>query len=196
MKRELAELVKGQEKIRLWRSGRHLTELRMRKTTSAPRKVPPPVSYADVDAAVEAMGARLAELEREGWVDTGAGLAKGVLPGTPAARRLVTPSKRKKKAAASRPSLDDAFAALARETITALERSSSDASDLATWKKAIAAYKVLRRRAGGSPTENLVHFFAVDGVGVERAHEVVIAKVKPAPDRFARWMKLLQAAAI
>jgi hypothetical protein len=192
-KRMLAELVKGKNKVRLYRSGPRLAELRMRRETTVPKGAGKSVLHADTDAALMAMAARIAELEAEGWEDTGIGLPPGAKTGSATAKRPVRPSK-KKKVSPAKPTLDDAFAALARTTIDALKRSTTERTDAAAWKQAIGTYQLLRKRAGGDPTEHLVHFFTVDGVGVETAHPVVSVQVKPEPARFDRWMTLLQAA--
>lgn len=173
MGRELAELVKGQRKIRLYRSGPHLSEMSMRRTTTVPTGKIVTVSHGSVPASVRAMEARISALEAEGWEDTGVGRV--------APRR--EPAKPR--------GLEEAFGALARDTIAALGTSEDDAR---TWKKAIATYAALRKRAGGDPREHLVHFFAVDGVGLERAHPVVVTRAKGTAARKRAWLALLEKA--
>lgn len=174
------ELVKGAWKIRLLRQGRFLTELKMKKTTSAPKAVPPPAAFPDPRAAFAALQARAAALLAEGWIDTGGGAPKA--PARPA------PQARKVDEAA----LEKHFGDLAARTIAALEKSTSEAGDAKAWRAAIRRYGDLKAKAGGNRDEHLVHFFAVDGVALSQAHPVVTRRVRATKARQARWLELLE----
>ncbi|MEW5741194.1 MAG: hypothetical protein AB1938_19885 [Myxococcota bacterium] len=178
--RELMELVKGAWKIRLYRSGRFLNELKMKKTTSAPRSVPPPAAFPDSKSAFAAMQARADALLAEGWTDTGVG--------APRRAPRVTP----KAPEADEAALESQFAALVARTIAALQRSRSEAGDAKAWREAIRRYGDLKAKAGGNRDENLVHFFAVDGVALAKPHPVVLQRVRATQERKARWLRHLQ----
>lgn len=178
--RELMELVKGAWKIRLYRSGRFLTEMKMKKATSAPRSVPPPAAFPDVKSAFAALVARADELLAEGWVDTGVGApTKASRPGP-------------KAPAAVEAALEDDFGRLVTRTIAALKKSTSGAGDAKAWREAIRRYGDLKAKAGGNRDEHLVHFFAVDGVALAQQHPVVTQRVRATPERQARWTEILE----
>lgn len=188
--RDLAELVKGAWKIRLYPAGCHLSELRMKATTKTPGGAAKQTSYADVAACQRALAERVAALVAEGWTDTGVGLPRPrAKPASPAPARA-----RSKKVQPDLAALDAKLGALAEETIAALARAKSAAADEVVWRAAIAEYGKLRVAAGGDPTESLVHFFAVDGVGLEAAHPVVVTRAEGSAARKARWLALLEAA--
>ena len=90
--------------------------------------------------------------------------------------------------------LETKFGTLAEHTIAALAKSQTDARDERIWRAAIVKYGKLKAEAGGDHTENLVHFFAVDGIGLDERHPVVVTRVKASAARKKRWMTLLESA--
>jgi hypothetical protein len=174
--RDLAELDKGAWRIRLYPGFKSLTELKFKRSTKRLTGRGKQTTFEDNKERDRALAKRVEELVAEGWVDTGVGFVK---------------PQRKPAGTAT---LEDAFTALAETTIAALSTATSDVEDDAIWKRAIAAYGKLKKRAGGDATENLVHFFAVDGIALERAHPVVCLRAKAPKRRKARWAGLLEAA--
>jgi hypothetical protein len=182
--RELMELVKGPWKIRLYRAGRVLTEMKMKKTTSVPRSSPPGEEFSDPRAAFAALEARAAELLAEGWVDTGVG--------APMRAARATQRAPEKAHAALEKQLEKQFALLVKSTSAALRKSTTEAGDRKVWREAIRRFGDLKEQSGGNRDEHLVHFFAVDGVALSQRHPVVTQLVEATPQRKALWLKLLE----
>lgn len=83
------------------------------------------------------------------------------------------------------------FAALVKTTILDLEAAKSQAEDRAAWEKAIREYGRIKVLTGGDENENIVHFFAVDGIGYETQHPVVCNAVATDKARRDRWVQQL-----
>lgn len=175
--RDYAVLVKGGFRIQLYRCSGYLLQERKSKLTTAspqgPLKNTPFTDKADRDRAFEQ---RVRDLEAEGWIDQNPERSGSTKPRKP-----------------STEALEKAFAALVAKTIAALE-TARDGADDKVWRSAIAAYGKLKVRAGGDRTENLVHFFAVDGIALDQRHPVVVTKVRASKARKARWLELLESA--
>lgn len=176
--REIAELVKGAWKIRLYPSGPHLMEMKFKVSSKVPTGAVKQSSFADVAECQRVLAEKVAVLVSDGWQDTGIGFPKKAAKAT----------SRSKAGAA----LDAKFGTLAKHTIAELAKSKTDASDERIWRTAIARYGTLKVEAGGDRTENLVHFFAVDGIALDEAHPVVVTRVKASAARKKRWMALLE----
>jgi hypothetical protein len=172
--RDLAEFDKGPWRIRLYPAGRFLTELRFRRG-KVPSGAGKRTEFSDLAERSAALDRRAAELVAAGWVDTGLGHGRR---GRPAPKPAVDAER--------------AFAALVARTVAALRRSKSAAGDDKAWRAAIEAYGKLKRASGGNATEHLTHFFAVDGVALERAHPVVLQTVEASSARKARWLQCLK----
>lgn len=189
--RDLAELIKDGWKIRLYPAGPTLAELKFRLTTKVPRGRASITTYADNAARGRALDQRVAELVAQGWVDTGVGHMPGARKRKGAGARAEGDQD---TSAAKAAALEDAFGALVERTLAALGKARTDGEDAAIWRTAIAAYGRLKRRAGGDATENLVHFFAVDGIALDRRHPVVVQRARATEPRKARWLQRLEAA--
>ena len=85
------------------------------------------------------------------------------------------------------------FASLVKLTIAELRSAKTEADDKAAWDKAIKEYGRLKVQLDGDANENIVHFFAVDGIGFETVHPIVFKEVATDQTRKDRWIKLLQA---
>ena len=169
------ELVKGKSRIQLYSCvGKLLQERKSRAGTPNPQGRLVNTSFASNAERDQAFENRLRELRAEGWIDQ--------RPPAPAARKR-----------SDEDALEDAFAALVETTIAELGRASED-QDAKIWRRAITAYGKLKIRAGGNRNEHLVHFFAVDGIAIERRHPVVVAEVRATKARKARWVQLLESA--
>lgn len=176
--RDYAELAKGAFRIQLYRcSGRLFQERRSRLRTSDPNNPLTNTPCADNAERDRMFDQRLRELLADGWVDLKP-------PPAPAKRRKAQPDLA---------ALDAAFGKLARETIEQLAKA-SDADDAKIWRRAISAYGKLKVKAGGDRTEHLVHFFAVDGIALDKRHPVVVTRARADKARKARWIALLEAA--
>ena len=178
--RDIAELVKGAWKIRLYPSGRHLSEMKFKVTSKVPTGAVRQSSFADVAECQRELADKVAVLVADGWLDTGLGFP----------RKAAKAISRKKAGAA----LDAKFGTLAEHTCAQLAKSRTDANDVRIWRAAIAKYGALKVEAGGDRTENLVHFFAVDGVALDETHPVVVTRVRASAARKKRWMTLLESA--
>lgn len=86
------------------------------------------------------------------------------------------------------------FAALAKTTIAELRAATTDAEDDAAWAKAIKEYGRLKVQLDGDANENIVHFFAVDGIGYDKQHPIVFRDVAANKARQDRWILILQKA--
>jgi hypothetical protein len=184
--RDLAELVKDGRKIRLYPSIRTLTELKFRLATAQPRGRGKSTIFADNAERDRALERRVAELVADGWVDNRAGKTRARPHKAAATARPPAPSRSDK--------LEGAFAALVEKTLAALGRATTEAEDARAWRAAVAAYGRLKVRAGGDRTEHLVHFFAVDGIAIDRRHPVVLSRARATKARKARWLRLLESA--
>lgn len=86
------------------------------------------------------------------------------------------------------------FAAVVAAVMKELRASKTEAADKTAWKKAIKEYGRLKVLLDGDANENIVHFFAVDGIGLEVKHPIVFKEVEADAARKDRWMKQLQSA--
>jgi hypothetical protein len=114
------------------------------------------------------------ELEEDGWK-----LVRGANEIPRAKRKAPNP-------------LEAAFGKLVADTIVGLKKAKSTAEDARVWKRAIAAYGKLKVKCGGNADENLVHFFAVDGIALEARHPVVVQAVAASDERKNFWLKTLE----
>ena len=74
--RDIAELVKGAWKIRLYPMGRHLSEMKLKVTTKVPTGAAKRSSFADAAECQRVLAEKVAALVADGWQDTGIGLLK------------------------------------------------------------------------------------------------------------------------
>ena len=176
--RDYAELVKGGSRIQLYRcGGRLFQERRSRLSNPNPSGPLKNVPCADNDARDRMYDERLSELLADGWIDQSP---------RPAATR------KKAKAEPDLGALERAFGELAKTTIAELAKA-DEKNDVKVWRRAIAAYGKLKVRAGGDRTENLVHFFAVDGIALDKRHPIVVTRARGSKSRKDKWLALLSA---
>lgn len=86
------------------------------------------------------------------------------------------------------------FAALVKKTIEDLRAAKTEAEDKAAWDAAIKEYGRLKMQLDGDANENIVHFFAVDGIGYGDTHKIVFKEVAADRARQDRWIAILQKA--
>lgn len=201
----MVELIKDGWKIRLYPAIRSLSELKFRLATANPRGGTT-ATFADNTERDRALARRVAELTAQGWVDArgprkpaaapkaGARATKATATKTAPTTRAATAARAPAATARRAAALEEAFAALVEKTLAALGRAATEAEDARAWRSAIAAYGRLAVRAGGDPTNHLVHFFAVDGIALDRRHPVVVHRARATRARKARWLRLLDAA--
>ena len=86
------------------------------------------------------------------------------------------------------------FAALVVTTMNELRAAKTEAEDKAAWDKAIVEYGRIKVQLDADASENIVHFFAVDGIGFETQHPIVFKEVAADKARKDRWVLQLQKA--
>lgn len=103
--------------------------------------------------------------------------------------RLGRAAKRPSKAA-SEAELEATSAELATRLAAA---KASIAKETAAIEKAVARYRAARSAAGEPPDEYIVHFFAVDGVGLAKARTPAFERASADITTRARWLAQLEA---
>ena len=93
-------------------------------------------------------------------------------------RRRAPATPKAKPARGGEGALEEAFAALVERTCAALAASKGEEDDAKAWRAAIRRCGDLKAKAGGNRDEDIVHFFAVDGVALSQKHPVVVQKVR------------------
>lgn len=83
-------------------------------------------------------------------------------------------------------------AALAKALTAAKGKAAAEKKAFAAALKACAA---LKKELGEPELENVVHFFAVDGVGLEKTRKAALLRVKADDATSDRWLKVLEAGA-
>lgn len=97
---------------------------------------------------------------------------------------------------ADKKALEDELGEVVERIIRELRASSSDTEDERIWRAAIADYGRLKVALDpdADANENIIHFFAVDGIAFERKHTIVTKAVGADEARVGRWIAQLERA--
>lgn len=86
--------------------------------------------------------------------------------------------------------------AMSKELAAALKAADGDPKlERAAIARAVKRYRAAREAAGEPPDEFIVHFFAVDGVGLARKRKPALRRVRATAVVVARWTAMLERAA-
>lgn len=151
----------------VWRDGFLTAEGRSTKT-----------SFDDRAACVAAYEKRCEEVASKGWITR-----RRASYGEP----KPTPTRAQTEAA-----LESLSAELAEALVAAAGDAAAEESAIA---RALGRYRAARSAIGEPPDEYALHFFSVDGVGLEASRAPAFARPRPDAATFARWMALLERAA-
>lgn len=132
-------------------------------------------SFDDRASCVAAYEKRCEEIVAQGWVTRRrASYGEPKAPPTPA-------------------QTENELEALSAELAGALVSAAGDrAAEQAAIARAVGRYRAARAAIGEPPDEYVVHFFSVDGVGLEASRVPALVRPKPSATTFARWAELLQ----
>lgn len=139
--------------------------------------------FATTAELIAAFAAACEAAEAEGWTEYG--------PPTTWRERIADDAPKRPRAAEAEKRFEAISAELASALVAAKGKRAAEKKAIVA---ALRAYGDLKVALGADRTENAVHFFAVDGVGLTKKRKAALLRAKVDAKTSARWLELLEAA--